>query len=119
VQKSEMLRKDLDALAQAQAEDESVTVRLTFGVGPPVRRSSSTLEIPSNGAHHFESSRDNVFVDAERRATAPDGRPEWGNVAVAVLQAPTFVQKSEMLARVGAHHAGRAGRARGVPRAAD
>ncbi|KAG0665372.1 hypothetical protein C6P46_006819 [Rhodotorula mucilaginosa] len=38
-----------------------------------------------------------VARDLERRATAPDGRPEWGNVAVAVLQAPTFVQKSEML----------------------
>jgi hypothetical protein len=44
--------------------------RLQYGDGDippfrsPVRRSSSTLEIPSNGAHHFESSRDNVFVDA-------------------------------------------------------
>ena len=38
-----------------------------------------------------------VAKDLERRAAAPDGRPEWGNVAVAVLQAPTFVQKSEML----------------------
>lgn len=38
-----------------------------------------------------------VARDLERRATAPDGRPEWGNVAVAVLRAPTFVEKSEML----------------------
>ncbi|KWU44686.1 Nucleotidylyl transferase [Rhodotorula sp. JG-1b] len=38
-----------------------------------------------------------VAKDLERRAAAPDGKPEWGNVAVAVLQAPTFVQKSEML----------------------
>lgn len=38
--------------------------------------------------------------ELERRATQePNGRPEWANVAVAVLQAPTFTEKSEMLRR--------------------
>ncbi|GAA5990693.1 hypothetical protein JCM10908_003193 [Rhodotorula pacifica] len=40
-----------------------------------------------------------VARDLERRAKEPDGHGSWGNVAVAVLTAPTFSQKSEILRR--------------------
>ncbi|GAA5872793.1 hypothetical protein JCM3774_006332 [Rhodotorula dairenensis] len=54
---------------------------------------------PESVANRLEMMRA-VARDLERRsAQEPDGRPEWANVAVAVLQAPTFTEKSEMLRR--------------------